>query len=1108
MAPPAPTPEERRVVTVLFADIVGFTTRSDHADPEDVRRMLLPFHARVKENIERFGGTLDKFIGDAAMGVFGAPVTHEDDAARAIRSALRILDTIADLNDMDPALGISVRIGINTGEAVVTFASGPVVGENVAGDVVNTASRLQGVAPPGGIIVGESTHHAARDAFEFEALEPVTVKGKAEPLEIWRVMGARSRDTSAPSAPFVGRELELASLVQCYDRVIHRPALQLVTVIGEPGIGKSRLTGEFRSALMARAEPPRWLSGGCLAYGEGIAFLPVREIVREAASIADADAAEVAERKLASALETLEADPSEREWLAARLAPLAGAGGDGSGGTVGRDELFTAWLRFLGLVAERGPLVLLVEDLHWADAAFLEFVDELTERLADLPVLLVATARPDLLELAPAWGGGRRNATTIDLARLTDDETDHLLLTLLARAVLPADTRTALLTGAGGNPLYAQEFVRMLSETGALGPLADAGVPAAEIPVPDTVQALISARLDALPQAQRSAVQDAAALGEVFWPEAIATMNATSQEAAIDAVRELVRKGLVMPVRDPSLPGHQEFAFAHALIRDVAYRQLSRSARARKHLAAGDWIEGARGDLAAEHSEQLAYHYYASISLARAAGEEPTSEAVDRARRFLTLSGDRARHVDLVQASDDYLRALELTPFGHPGRAGLIPKVVQTGRRSGRLTAAEAEALAGEWEAQAQQDGDPIALGRAKAHRSSLLGFLGEGGRSRALIAEAIEILEREPPGPELANAYAVRAEDEMLSGRPPGALNWSSRAFAHLPTDGHEELRVMTLQIRGIARCELGDDGGLEDLREALRVGRTHGLAQEITQSLGYLGEAVWQLEGPAQGLTFVEEAIEFATRRGLMAEAEWLKGESSWELFDLGRWDRLLERTDEIIAWAGEHGAAFPPTLAQPYRDRVLVHRGRRDEVLAGLENLLERARGLEDIQILAPTLATAALAELDDERAVVLVEELEEHTADAIAYREAHLPDVVERCLSAGRLELATRQLEGVQGISVRHRNCVRSAQALLAEARGEHEAAASSFVEAAHGWAAYGAPFERARAELGWGRCLVALGRTQESVAPLRAARDGFGALRATPWIERVDAGRAG
>ena len=1096
-------------MTVLFADIVGFTTRSDHADPEDVRRMLLPFHARVKEDIERFGGTLDKFIGDAAMGVFGAPVAHEDDAARAIRAALRILDTISELNDRDPTLGISVRIGINTGEAVVSFASGPVVGENVAGDVVNTASRLQGVAPPGGIIVGDSTHHAARDAFEFEALDPVTVKGKAEALEIWRVVGARVRDTSAPATPFVGRELELASLVQSYDRVIHRPALQLVTVIGEPGIGKSRLIGQFRSSLAARPEPPRWLSGGCLAYGEGIAFWPVRELVREAAGIADADAADLAEGKLTAALETLEADPTEREWLAARLAPLAGAGGDGSGGAVGRDELFTAWLRFLELAAGRGPLVLLLEDLHWADASLLEFIDRLIEHLADLPALFVATARPDLLELVPGWGGGRRNTTTIDLARLTDDETDDLLLTLLARAVLPAETRAALLTGAGGNPLYAQEFVRMLSETGALGPLAGAGAPAAEIPVPDTVQALISARLDALPPAQRSAVQDAAALGEAFWPDAIAAMNASSPETAVDTVRELVRKGLVVPVRDPSLPGHQEFAFTHALIRDVAYRQLSRSARSRKHLAAGEWIEATRGDLAAEHSEQLAFHFFESVSLARAAGEEPAIEAVDRARRYLTASGDRARHVDLVQAAHDYSRALELTPFGDPGRAELIPKVVQTGRRSGRLTGAEAEALAGEWEAQALEEGDPIVLGRAKVQRSSLLGFLGEGERSRAAIAEAIEILEREPPGPELANAYAVRAEDEMLSGRPPGALDWSARAFAQLPAEGHEELRVMTLQIRGIARCELGDDGGLEDLREALRVGRQHGLAQEITQSLGYLGEAVWQLEGPAQGLTYVEESVDFATRRGLLAEAEWLKAESAWELFDLGRWDRLLERADEIIAWGREHGAEFPPSLVQPYRDRVLVHRGRRDEVLVGLEDLVERARDLEDIQVLAPTLATAALAERDDGRAVAFVEELEEHTRDAVAYREAHLPDVIERCLSAGRSDLAARQLEGVQGISVRHRNCVRSAHALLAEARGEHDAAAALFVEAAHGWAAYGAPFERARAELGRGRCLVALGRTQESAVPLRAALDGFDALLATRWIERVEAvGAAG
>jgi hypothetical protein len=242
------------------------------------------------------------------------------------------------------------------------------------------------------------------------------------------------------------------------------------------------------------------------------------------------------------------------------------------------------------------------------------------------------------------------------------------------------------------------------------------------------------------------------------------------------------------------------------------------------------------------------------------------------------------------------------------------------------------------------------------------------------------------------------------------------------------------------------------------------------------------------------------------LFAEAEWLKAESSWELYDLGQWDRLLERAAEVIAWGQEHGAAFPPTLARPYRDRVLVHRGRREEVLAGLDDLVESARGLEDIQVLAPTLASAAIAEPDDGRAIAFVEELEERTRDAIAYREAHLPDVIERCLSAGRPDLAARQLEGVEAISSRHRNCVRSAHALLVEGRSDHETATALFMEAAQGWAAYGAPFERARAELGWGRCLVALGRTRESVAPLRGARERFGALLARPWVERVDAAR--
>src|SRR5215216_1913774 len=466
---PAPaTVEERRLVTVLFWDLVDFTARSDQADPEDVGALLRPYHARQRAEIERRGGTLDKFIGDGVMAVFGAPLAHEDDPERAVRCALGMLAAIEELNRASPSLDLAVRIGVTTGEALVRLGPDRQT-EGVVGDVVNTASRLQGVAPAGGVVVGEATFRATSRLFDYQELGAVQVKGKADPVPVWRLKGARSRTgieaVRRAGAPFVGRQAELALLKGLFERTEADRTVRLVTVVGDPGVGKSRFVGELAALLDDRPQLVTWRQGRCLPYGDGITFWALGEIVKTEAGILESDPPAQVRAKLQAVLATLVSDPSEGEWLRARLAPLLGIA-DPDAVKPERAELFAAWRRFVEAIAASHPLVLVVEDLHWADPAMLEFLQHLVERSSGLPLLIMATARPELLERSPAWAETGPAATLLRLGALSDLDTAQLVAALVGRTVLPLGVQALLLERAGGNPLYAEEFARLLADQG------------------------------------------------------------------------------------------------------------------------------------------------------------------------------------------------------------------------------------------------------------------------------------------------------------------------------------------------------------------------------------------------------------------------------------------------------------------------------------------------------------------------------------------------------------------------------------------------------------------------------------------------------------------
>jgi class 3 adenylate cyclase/tetratricopeptide (TPR) repeat protein len=1053
--------EERKVVSVLFVDLVGFTDRSDRADPEDVRATLKPYHERVKADIERFGGTVEKFIGDAVMAVFGAPVAHEDDAERAVRAALRILETIEELRE--EGLDIAVRAAVTTGEAVVALGARPERGEGiVAGDVVNTAARLQNAAPVGSVIVDGTTMRSAEGAIAFEPLEPVAAKGKQEPIPVWLAAEARSRfgvDTDLRSGTsFVGREHELSLFGETFARALREPSAQLLTVVGEPGVGKSRLVWEFSQEIDRRPDLVRWRQGRCLPYGEGITFWALGEIVKAEAGLLETDSPAEALAKLEHTVEDAVEDESERSWFTERLAPLVGVQEDVSG--VSREEAFSAWRRYLEALAAQRPTVLVLEDLHWADGALLDFVEHLLDWSPSVPLMVLATARPELHDARPGWGGGRRNSATVGLSPLSDEDTARLVAALLERSVIPAETQAALLERAGGNPLYAEQFVRMhVDREGPAG-----------ASLPETVHALIAARLDTLGSDLKGLLSDASVIGKVFWTGALAAMGDSSRESVLEGLRELVRREFVRPARISSMRDEEEFSFWHVLVRDVAYQQIPRAARSEKHVRAAEWIETEAEGRVADHAEILAHHYAQALDLGRAAGDSAgAAELEHRLARFSVLAGDRAMQLDVGAAEAAYRRALEVATDA-PTRGAVLVKLGDALNEQGALLAAE-EAYE-EGLAILDRQGDERATAFAKLGLARALWRHGHTARARDLTYEAVEVVEREP-GPELVMAYGRAAAAATLAGRSREGFEWAEKGIVLAREVGVEDV-ARHLQMRGISRLELGDAEGLEDMRDALELSLRLGLGIETGTSYLNYAEMLAPFEPLSSSLAILGDSLEFARRRGLTHHEMWTKGAMLWYLYELGRWDELVDEAGELIRWDTEQGRTQIGVGARLSIAPVHAHRGAFDEAQRCAAIFLPRAREIEDMQTLAPALIQAAFVAAvggDLPKAVSLVAEFEITTRGKANWRVPGLVAAVQISVVADALDLAETLIEGSADVLPSHlaRTSLATASAILAEARGQREAAVTLYRVGVAGWEAWGAVVQRAYALLGLGRC---------------------------------------
>ena len=1083
--------EERKVVSVLFADLAGFTERTERSDPEDVRARLTIYHKTARQQVEAHGGRVEKLMGDGVFAIFGVPAAHEDDPERAVRAALRLQEAIAVLNEDDPDLALSVRVAVTTGEAIVQLDADDQDRETIIGDVVNTASRLEAIAPPGGIVVDERTYLASRADISFEDLDTVDLKGKADATAIWLATGARARHGVAVEerhkGPFVGRSTELAVLVDSLDRTIAAKTVQLVTIMGEPGAGKSRLLHEFKAVLDTRTDTMWWKQGRCLPYGEGITFWALGEIVKAQAGILETNSETDADRKLRHAVVTLIDDPTQAEWVVSRLALLAG--GTGEDQQIEQGELFSAWSRFFEAMAHRHPLVMVVEDIHWADQALLDFIEYVAEWAVDVPILLVAAARPELLSSRPSWGGGIRNSATISLAPLANDDAAVLLAALLDRAVLPAETQQLILERAGGNPLYVTELVRLAADADLL----DEAGKIEELALPDSVQAIIAARLDLLDTEEKELLQAAAVMGKVFWSGALAALRPSAHSAP--TVRELVRREMIRPIRDASMQGQEEYSFVHALVRDVAYGQIARDDRAEMHQAAATWIEAVSGERGVDVAELLAYHLGEALSLTT----DPDAELRARAYRVLMQAGERARGLNPTQGASYYLKAVDAADVNTDRAEALLwaGQLSQDDLEKSKRWLEESLALY-------QEAGDPEGQADALTQMSGWSWWRGETERADEQIHKAITLLEDRPDSEAKAEALVANVGKLFLRGRDAEAVAAADLAAPVVDAAGTAEDQIKLLSLRGAALANSGlNEEGLEDMATAMGIADDRNFSFQSVTIRNNLATLTHQLRSPQDAVAIINEGIELSNERGLPASTDWLRFTKSEILIWTGDWDESVALAREVIEADDERGGSQAGMGARSHIGIIEHYQGVEHPSVRWVE-LIEHAREVQDQQVLSPVLAIAVMMAYDAGNQTDAVRLADEYHAAAIdLYRTWFLPWVTGPLARIGDVDRIEALLEG-SPVNGSHAKVGRDrAEGHLAEARGDHGAAADRFFDAVATAGQFGRPLDAALARIDAARVLTNDDRFDDTVAAAREEAERMGADRLLAQLDEIE-----
>ena len=925
---------ERRLVSVLFADLVGFTPFAEERDAEDVRDTLTRYFDLARELIERYGGTVEKFIGDAVMAVWGAPTAREDDAERAVRAAL---DLVGAVRSLGPA--IQARVGVLTGEAAVTL--GATNQGMVAGDLVNTAARLQGVAEPGTVLVGESTQRAASEAIVFEKVGDQQLKGKQAPVAAWRAMrvvaerGGRGRRESL-EAPFVGRDDEMRLLKELFHATNRERKPRLVSVIGPGGIGKSRLAWEFLKYIDGLSETVWWHDGRSPAYGDGITFWALGEMVRGRCGLLETDDEATTRAKVAAAVRDNVPDEAERPNIERALLALLGVE---SG--VDSQQLFGAWRTFFERLADVNPVVMVFEDLHFADTGLLDFIDHVQEWSRHSPITIVTLARPELLDKRPNWGAGMRSFSSIYLEPLTADQMRELLAGLVPG--LPEKATTQIVARADGIPLYAVETVRMLLADGRLALSDGAYRPTGDlddIAVPETLTALIAARLDGLDSADRSLIADAAVLGQSFSLDALAALSSVAPAGLESRLGGLVRRELLHLEMDPRSPELGQYVFVQALIREVAYNTLSRKDRKARHLAAARHLESLATD---EAAGALASHYVAAYQLA---AEGPEAEALAaQARLALRGAAERAAALGSHEQAVGLLeRALEVTT-DTAERADLHERAFESsfqGLDTKRDVRHAEAALAARREL-----GDRPAIAMAVARLANALHTsLSDPSRALELLQgtwEEFSDLEETPAGVKLIArfAHAYGALDRGVE-----ALTWTERQIAVA-----ERLDLMDDLVGGlIGRGQIlattdRPREGMVLLRGAHAMALANGFRDRERggRTLLCFGE---QWGDPAIGLQLSRDGFDIARQIGSQLYGWLMVGNGVVCAVRVGDWDWALALLEEWIQ-ATSSGAETPGQLSEFFVDRAILTALRGGDPLSDIERATAMRAGITDPQ-----------------------------------------------------------------------------------------------------------------------------------------------------------------
>jgi class 3 adenylate cyclase/tetratricopeptide (TPR) repeat protein len=994
--------ELRKVVTILFCDVTGSTALGERLDSESLRRVMERYFAAAREVLERHGGSVEKFIGDAVMAVFGIPRVHEDDALRAARAAADLRTEIGVLNaalreEYDTAL--QVRIGINTGE-VVTSEGGTLA----TGDAVNVAARLEQAAQPGEILIGAETRRLAADALELEPVEPFEARGKSDRVVAYRLVGVLA---DAPAfarrfdAPFVGREGELAQLRQAFQRAVRDRACHLFTLLGPAGIGKSRLTQEF----LAEHDDALILRGHCLSYGEGITFFPLVEILEGLAMDEDASA-------------RLQRDGDVRTLLNAVSAAI----GLADGPVVSREDTFHAVRAFFERLGRERPLIIVLDDLHWAEETLLDLVEYLADWSRDAPIFLLCPARPDLLDTRPAWAGGKLNATTTLLEPLSGEEADSLIDNLLAGASLPDAVRTRISDTAEGNPLFVEQMLALIAQNGH----------GDEVEVPPTIQALLATRLEQLPMVERVAAERASVIGKEFWRTALVEIGGEPS-----SLPGLVRKELIRPHVSPVFPRDDAFRFRHQLIRDAAYDGMPKELRAELHERFGRWLETNRS----EYDEIVGYHFEQGYRLRTELGslDAKASELAARAGALLGRAGERAYDRGDTPAAVNLLtRAAALLPepderrlahLIHLGHALFDAGELESATATFETAVADAEragvaaivsrGLIGTVLVSALAGGgfdEPLAVVEAQLAQLEDRGDepgLAEGSYVLGLLTSWLGRSEAAGAAFEGAVMHAERAGDRRLQLLPTGA-RVVMNSWGYLPVE--EGLRTcdeLLLRHRGtsvepmirLARSlYLSFDGAHDDARAEMERARQLYLefGNELlaaASSLGYAYQEIQAgrpevaeriaLEGAERLKQFGDQGF-YSTTIGMVAEA----------VYRQGRYDEAEEWTLAVAEAAME--TDYEPQITwRLVRGKVLARRGQFEEAKALGRRAVEMARATDFYSEIGDALTD--LAE---------ILELAGETSEARAALEGAL-DAYEQKGASWNVDLTRRRLEEIGG-----------------------------------------------------------------------------------------------